>query len=42
MAMPKTTETSCRDGSAQARHVIHKYPHPYIIFIPEIILRVML
>jgi len=22
MAMPKTTETWCRDGSVQARHVI--------------------
>ena len=45
MAVPKTTETRCRDGSVQARHVIqrlHNYPHPYIFFIAEIILRVML
>ena len=36
MAVPKTTETRCRDGSGQARQVIkrlHKQPHPYIIFI---------
>ena len=25
MAVPKTTETRCRDGSVQARHVIHDY-----------------
>ena len=24
MAMPKTTETRCRDGSVQARHVIQR------------------
>ena len=33
MAVPKTTETRCRDGSVQARHVIqrlHKEPHPSI------------
>ena len=33
MAVPKTTETRCRDGSVQARQVIkrlHKQPHPYI------------
>ena len=24
MAMPKTTETGCRDGSVQARHVIQR------------------
>ena len=31
MAVPKTTETRCRDGSVQARQVIkrlHKQPHP--------------
>ena len=35
MAVPKTTETRCRDGSVQARQVIkrlHKQPHPYIFF----------
>ena len=35
MAVPKTTETRCRDGSVQARQVIkilHKHPHPYIFF----------
>ena len=45
MAVPKTTETRCRDGSVQARHVIqrlHNQPHPYIFFISEIILQVML
>ena len=33
MAVPKTTETRCRDGSVQARQVIkrlHKQPHPCI------------
>ena len=33
MAVPKTTETRCRDGSVPARQVIkrlHKQPHPYI------------
>ena len=33
MAVPKTTETTYRDGSVQARQVIkrlHKQPHPYI------------
>ena len=33
MAVPKTTETRCRNGSVQARQVIkrlHKQPHPYI------------
>ena len=33
MAVPKTTETRCRDGSVQVRQVIkrlHKQPHPYI------------
>ena len=24
MAVPKTTETRCRDGSVQARHVIQR------------------
>ena len=36
MAVPKTTEPRCRDGSVQARQVIkrlHKQPHPYIIFL---------
>ena len=36
MAVPKTTETRCRDGSVQARQVIkrlHKQPHPYIFFL---------
>ena len=31
MAVPKITETRCRDGSVQARQVIkrlHKQPHP--------------
>ena len=31
MAVPKTTETRCRDGSVQARQDIkrlHKQPHP--------------
>ena len=35
MAVPKTTETRCRDGSIQARQVIkrlHKQPHLYIFF----------
>ena len=35
MAVPKTTETGCRDGSVQVRQVIkrlHKQPHPYIFF----------
>ncbi len=35
MAVLKTTETRCRDGSVQARQVIkrlHKQPHPYIFF----------
>ena len=35
MAVPKITETWCRDGSVQARQVIkrlHKQPHPYIFF----------
>ena len=37
MAVPKTTETRCRDGSVQARQVIkrlHKQPHPYIFLFP--------
>ena len=36
MAVPKTTETRCRDGSVQARQVIkrlHKQPHPYIFLL---------
>ena len=36
MALPKTTETRCRDGSVQARQDIkrlHKQPHPYIFFL---------
>ena len=36
MAVPKTTETRCREGSGQARHDIqrlHKQPHPYIFFL---------
>ena len=35
MAVPKTAETRCRDGSVQARQVIkrlHKQPHPTSIF----------
>ena len=35
MAVPKTTETGCRDGSVQVRQVIkrlHKQPHLYIFF----------
>ena len=33
MAVPKTTETSCRDGSVQARQVerLHKQPHECIL-----------
>ena len=34
MAVPKTTR--CRDGSVQKRQgiqTLHKYPHPYIIFL---------
>ena len=34
MAVPKTTETRCRDGSVQARQDIkrlHKQPHPYMV-----------
>ena len=45
MAVPKTTETRCRDGSVQGRHVIQDYttnPIPTSFFISEIILRVML
>ena len=41
MAVPKTTETRCRDGSIQARQVIkrlHKQPHPYIFLLIEIVL----
>ena len=37
MAVPKTTETRCRDGSVQARQDIkrlHKQPHPYIFLFP--------
>ena len=33
MAVLKTTETRCTDGSVQARQVVkrlHKQPHPYI------------
>ena len=36
MAMPKTTETRCTDGSVQARQVVkrlHKQPHHYIFFL---------
>ena len=39
MAMPKTTETRCTDGSVQARQVVkrlHKQPHPYIFFLLHI------
>ena len=35
MAVPKITETRCRDGSVQARQVIkrlHKQTHPYILY----------
>ena len=46
MAVPKTTETRCRDGSVQGRHVIQKTtqltPSLHLFFISEIILRVML
>ena len=38
MAVPKTTETRCRDGSVQARQDIkrlHKQPHPYIFLFPS-------
>ena len=37
----KNHRTRCRDGSVQARQVIkrlHKQPHPYIIFLLEIVL----
>ena len=33
MAMPKTTETRCRNGSVQATHVLQRLPHPYIFSI---------
>ena len=36
MAVPKTTETRCRDCSVQERQgiqTLHKYPHPYIFFL---------
>ena len=32
MAVVKTTETRCRDGSVQARHVMQRL-HPYIFEI---------
>ena len=35
MAVPKTIETRCRDGSVQERQgiqTLHKKPHPYIFF----------
>ena len=39
MAVPKTAEARCRDGSVQARQVIkrlYKQPHPYIfLFSPH-------
>ena len=41
MAVPKTTETRCRDGSVQTRQVIkrlHKQPHPYIFLLAMTIL----
>ena len=41
MAVPKTAETKCRDGSVQERQVIkrlHKQPHPYIFLLLEIVL----
>ena len=36
MAVPKTTETRCRDGSVQARQVtkrLHKQPNPTSFFL---------
>ena len=36
MAVPKTTETRCMNGSVQEKQVInrlHKQSHPYIIFL---------
>ena len=42
MAVPKTMETRCRDGSVQERQgiqTLHKYPHPYIFFVCDILLR---
>ena len=43
MAVPKTTETRCRNGSVQERQgiqTLHKYPHPYIhlLFVCDILL----
>jgi len=40
MAVPKTTETRCRDGSVQARQVIKDYtsnPIPMCFFLLEIV-----
>ena len=40
MAVPKTTESRCRDGSVQARQVIkrlHKQPIPTSFFLLEIV-----
>ena len=41
MAVPKTTETRCRDDSVQARHVIQVTPSLHLFFIPDIILQAM-
>ena len=39
MAVPKTIECTCRDGSLQTRQVIqrllHKQPNPYIVSLPH-------
>ena len=47
MAVPKTTETRCRDGSVQATHYTKTTQltpslHRFYIIISEIILQVML
>ena len=45
MAVPKTTETRCRDDSVQGRRytkTIQLTPSLHLFFISEIILRVML
>ena len=43
MAVPKTTETRCRNGSVQARQLAKDYtsnPIPTSFFILEVLLRV--
>ena len=40
MAVPKTTETRCRDGSVQARHGIQRLQNKkHVTYLPRVLFR---